>query len=338
MSAAETVVVAVAGGGRGSGKTVLISSLLKYFPGAGAIKLSRHFKKVTDSDGMVMKPGKDTRRLKESGAARVILAGGEGAGAKKILEKALDGMKDISLVFVEGAAGFDHPATRLRIFVEHGEAGGNKPGSGEVKARAHIVVSSGDLRAEKISLLVENMMGKKDRRIIDAVLKKTRGGTVSCAAARATAGKLRVTPARVGSLCTAAGIRIDDCVLGCFGKFKEQKKPAALALKGGLEARKKVWIEKQGMLVMGEGRARLLRAIQSEGSINRGAQKCGISYRRAWAMIHTMEERTGRKIVETSIGGRRGGGSRITPFGLSLLKRYEGLDSKVRRYVQAASQ
>lgn len=338
MSADEKLVVAVAGGGRGSGKTVLISSLLNYFSGAGAIKLSRHLKKVTDLDGVIMKPGKDTRHLKESGAARVILAGGVGAGAKKSLKQALAGMKDYSPVFVEGSAAFDHPATKLRIFVEYEGAGGNKRGSEAIKAQAHVVVSSKDLRAEKISLLIEKMAGKKDSAILDAVLKKTRGGIISCAAARKAAAKLKVTPARVGSLCTEAGIRIDDCVLGCFGKFKEKKKPAALALKGGLEARQKVWIEKQGRLVMGEGRARLLRAIQSEGSINRGARACGISYRRAWAMIHSMEERTGRKTVETSIGGRRGGGSRITPFGLSLLKRYEGLDSKVRRYVKAASQ
>ena len=75
MSVKKQIVVAVAGGGRGSGKTVLLSSLLGYFPGSGAIKISRHFTDINDSDGAVMKPGKDTRRLKESGATRVIIAG-----------------------------------------------------------------------------------------------------------------------------------------------------------------------------------------------------------------------------------------------------------------------
>jgi molybdate transport system regulatory protein len=92
-----------------------------------------------------------------------------------------------------------------------------------------------------------------------------------------------------------------------------------------LAARQKVWVEKRGRMVMGEGRARLLRAVEQEGSINRGAKRCGLSFRRAWAMIHTMEERAGRKILSTVIGGPTGGGSTITAYGKELLRQYEKL-------------
>lgn len=79
-----------------------------------------------------------------------------------------------------------------------------------------------------------------------------------------------------------------------------------------MEARSKVWIEKRGKPVFGDGRAVLLETIDRLGSINKAAKEMNMSYRHAWGEIRLMEERLGIKLVETKTGGRQGGGSKLT--------------------------
>jgi len=46
--------------------------------------------------------------------------------------------------------------------------------------------------------------------------------------------------------------------------------------------RLRLWLENQGELFFGIGRAQLLFNIQSHGSIKKAAQSMGMSYRAAW--------------------------------------------------------
>ncbi len=80
-----------------------------------------------------------------------------------------------------------------------------------------------------------------------------------------------------------------------------------------MRIRSKVWIEVEGEPVFGRGRRFLLEAIDSHGSINRAAKETGVSFRRAWSHIKTMEERLGVKLVERTVGGRNGGGRGHNP-------------------------
>ncbi|MEA3255484.1 MAG: LysR family transcriptional regulator [Candidatus Altiarchaeota archaeon] len=89
-----------------------------------------------------------------------------------------------------------------------------------------------------------------------------------------------------------------------------------------MEARSKVWIEKEGKPVFGDGRAVLLETIDRLGSINKAAKEMNMSYRHAWGEIRLMEERLGIKLVETKTGGRRGGGSKLTGEGKNFLGNY----------------
>lgn len=328
MKSSRPIVVAVSGGGRDSGKTTLVCGLLSQFPNAAAVKWiaagEGRGHAVGLCDEKPSESGKDTARMKAAGARCVALIRGSGRGEAAKLKKALGLVRGHSPVFVEGAAAVRHGSPDLKIFVEKsGEA--DKTGSGDMRGLAHLVVGLKSLPVQKIASMIRTLGRDREARMLRAVLARTRGGTITCSAARATAARLKVAPAAVGRLCNRAGIRIDDCVLGCFGRFKEKKKKRVAALGRGLTAKQKVWIEKGGRMVMGEGRANLLRAVEQEGSINRGAKKIGLSFRRAWAMIHTMEERTGRKIVSTVIGGPEGGGSSITPYGKELLRQYEKL-------------
>jgi len=89
--------------------------------------------------------------------------------------------------------------------------------------------------------------------------------------------------------------------------------------------RYKLWLEKNNKIVIGLGRDELLRQIEKTGSIKKAAEKVGISYKKAHEYIKAMEKRTGKKIVETYRGGKKGGGASLTPFARDLLGKFEGI-------------
>ena len=80
---------------------------------------------------------------------------------------------------------------------------------------------------------------------------------------------------------------------------------------------------------MGPGKAELLEAIAAEGSISGGARAMGMSYRRAWILVDTMNRSWTRPLVETSVGGGGRGGARLTPFGEEVLTAYRALEAAV---------
>lgn len=89
-----------------------------------------------------------------------------------------------------------------------------------------------------------------------------------------------------------------------------------------MNAKSKIWIEKNGKPVFGDGRANLLETIDERGSINNAAKELGMSYRHAWGEIRLMEERLGIKLIKTRIGGRKGGGTILTDEGRGFLDKY----------------
>ena len=90
----------------------------------------------------------------------------------------------------------------------------------------------------------------------------------------------------------------------------------------------------------GDGKINLLQKIGETGSIQRAAAKMGMSYRHAWGFIKKMEERAGIRFIETKIGGKEGGGARLTSQGRDFLKRYfafrEGLDEYIENKFKKA--
>jgi molybdenum ABC transporter molybdate-binding protein len=85
----------------------------------------------------------------------------------------------------------------------------------------------------------------------------------------------------------------------------------------------RVWVERRGQAVLGEGRAELLAAIDSEHSITKAAKTAGMSYRRAWTMIQEVNAAAGETLVEAAVGGRQGGGAQLTPHGRLALEVYD---------------
>ena len=74
--------------------------------------------------------------------------------------------------------------------------------------------------------------------------------------------------------------------------------------------------------VLDETDALLLRRISERGSLTDAARMVGISYRNAWGRIKKLESNYGFRILDTKVGGARGGSARLTPRGMELFKEF----------------
>jgi molybdenum ABC transporter molybdate-binding protein len=77
----------------------------------------------------------------------------------------------------------------------------------------------------------------------------------------------------------------------------------------------RVWVKRSGRAVLGKGRLQLLDAIERWHSISAAARQIGMSYRRAWLLVQSINQAAGQPLVLAATGGHRGGGARLTPQG-----------------------
>ncbi|MEZ5656563.1 MAG: LysR family transcriptional regulator [Sphingobium sp.] len=82
-------------------------------------------------------------------------------------------------------------------------------------------------------------------------------------------------------------------------------------------------------IAMGPGKAALLESIMREGSISAAGRALGMSYRRCWMLVEVMNRCWREPLVETSAGGRSGGGASLTNMGRHVLALYRGLQSEL---------
>jgi molybdate transport system regulatory protein len=79
-------------------------------------------------------------------------------------------------------------------------------------------------------------------------------------------------------------------------------------------------------VIFGPGRADLLALIQAHGSIAAAGRQMGMSYKRAWALVESMNTSFALPLVEAAKGGAGGGGAKVTPLGAELLIAYRELE------------
>ena len=77
-----------------------------------------------------------------------------------------------------------------------------------------------------------------------------------------------------------------------------------------------------GDAIIGPGKVRLLSLIEETGGISAAARDMGMTYRRAWHLVSTLNDALGQAVVETEVGGRGGGGAKLTDLGRELVRRY----------------
>ena len=80
----------------------------------------------------------------------------------------------------------------------------------------------------------------------------------------------------------------------------------------------------------GPGKADLLDAVGRTGSISEAARSMDMSYRRAWLLLDSASKLLGgRRLIVAAIGGTKGGGARLTPFGREVVATYRTMTRRI---------
>ena len=88
-------------------------------------------------------------------------------------------------------------------------------------------------------------------------------------------------------------------------------------------------------IALGPGKVDLLEEIDRSGSISKAARELGLSYRRAWTLVDTMNKSFRSSLVEGSAGGKRGGGAHLTKLGKQMAKTYRTMELKAEAAMQS---
>lgn len=113
----------------------------------------------------------------------------------------------------------------------------------------------------------------------------------------------------------------------CIGRDRE-----VIMSGGNCTIHSKIWIEDEhGHVLFGEGRYRILEAIDRLQSLQKAAVELKMSYRALWGRVKASEERLGQPLV-----AREGRGSRLTPYAMNLMTRYRKLQKRIRHEADEA--
>jgi len=102
-----------------------------------------------------------------------------------------------------------------------------------------------------------------------------------------------------------------------------------------LKIKSKIWIETEQGIIISEGRIRLLKLIEATGSLNKAAKAMNISYQKAWKLVDASNKASKEPLIETQIGGSKGGGTVLTPYGKSLIESFEAINSSCWEFLDA---
>jgi molybdate transport system regulatory protein len=79
---------------------------------------------------------------------------------------------------------------------------------------------------------------------------------------------------------------------------------------------------------IGPGKAKLLESIRDTGSISAAARDMGMSYKRAWLLLDSINQAFTEPVVTAAPGGAGGGGAVLTAFGTDVLERYRRIEKR----------
>jgi len=88
-------------------------------------------------------------------------------------------------------------------------------------------------------------------------------------------------------------------------------------------------------VAIGPGKADLLEGIKTTGSIAAAGRRMGMSYKRAWYLMDSMNRCFRGALVQAAKGGPAGGGARLTPLGEEVLARYRRMQARTEKAVAA---
>lgn len=95
-----------------------------------------------------------------------------------------------------------------------------------------------------------------------------------------------------------------------------------------------IWIEGSEGTFLGYGRIALLERIREYGSITKAAKALEMPYRKAWLLIDSMNRQVPRPYVVTAAGGRKGGGTRVTPEGEKAISAFWKIHERFQKFLK----
>jgi len=104
-----------------------------------------------------------------------------------------------------------------------------------------------------------------------------------------------------------------------------------------MELSSKLTLEMLGQPFLLEKRIELLYAIEEHGSISKAAKAVPMSYKSAWEAVDTMNSLSPEPLVSRETGGKDGGGTTLTSYGLKLLENYMLLKEEHTRFLARLS-
>ncbi len=104
-----------------------------------------------------------------------------------------------------------------------------------------------------------------------------------------------------------------------------------------LRARFKLWLSAKDVEgVFGDGKWRLLKTIETEGSLSAASNKLGISYRKAWGDLKKAQEALNITLIDKQRGGRSGGKTSLTDKGKKWVEAYTKFRSDIEKTAEKA--
>ena len=88
-------------------------------------------------------------------------------------------------------------------------------------------------------------------------------------------------------------------------------------------------LDGEGQRRFGPGVAALLEQVQTQKSLRAAAGSMGMAYSTAWLIILNAEEALDCRLLESTIGGKHGGGAVLTAEAEGLLESYQALQREV---------
>lgn len=93
------------------------------------------------------------------------------------------------------------------------------------------------------------------------------------------------------------------------------------------------WISCNNRPLFGKGKINLLLKIKETGSLRKAAEELKMSYRKAYYSIDQMNKIASEPIVIMKRGGKSGGNSEITDYGIKLIASFQKLEQEFSEFV-----
>ena len=100
----------------------------------------------------------------------------------------------------------------------------------------------------------------------------------------------------------------------------------------------RLWIQEAEGPFLGIGKIWLLENIRKTGSITNAAKEMKMAYRQAWQLVEEMNQRAEHPLVEKLLGGKGGGGAKLTQAGEKAITIFYEIERRIKDFAEKETQ